>query len=172
MPGNKYNNNHSRGPGPGTPSTRLERLLRARELRKNRPGILRGGGGGGVVDSEVHGSLGGEPDLSGDEELFPMDLPAAVRSLAENSFAFGESRGESKPLGSKQRLLVVANRLPVSAVRQEGDQWSLEISAGGLVSALLGGFGESWPKVFNVILESLLIGYRVLVVFVIRSEGV
>lgn len=167
MPGNKYNNNHSRGPG--TPSTRLERLLRERLLRKNRSGIL---GGGGVVDSEVHGSLGGEPDLSGDEELFPMDLPAAVRSLAEDSFAFGESRGESKPLGSKQRLLVVANRLPVSAVRGEDDQWSLEISAGGLVSALLGGFGESWPKVFNVILESLLIGYRVLVVFVIRSEGV
>lgn len=167
MPGNKYNNNHSRGPG--TPSTRLERLLRDRELRKNRSGIL---GGGGVVDSEVHGSLGGEPDLSGDEELFPMDLPAADRSLAEDSFAFGESRGESKPLGSKQRLLVVANRLPVSAVRRGEDQWSLEISAGGLVSALLGGFGESWPKVFNVILESLLIGYRVLVVFVIRSEGV
>ncbi|KAM3411818.1 hypothetical protein ACQJBY_003469 [Aegilops geniculata] len=38
----------------------------------------------------------------------------------------------------KQRLLVVANRLPVSANRRGEDQWSLEISAGGLVSALLG----------------------------------
>lgn len=37
-----------------------------------------------------------------------------------------------------QRLLVVANRLPVSAVRRGEDSWSLEISAGGLVSALLG----------------------------------
>ncbi|RLM98473.1 alpha,alpha-trehalose-phosphate synthase [Panicum miliaceum] len=39
--------------------------------------------------------------------------------------------------GMKQRLLVVANRLPVSANRRGEDQWSLEISAGGLVSALL-----------------------------------
>eukprot|EP00250_Pteridium_aquilinum_P031851 c44408_g1_i1 orf=449-1315(+) len=38
---------------------------------------------------------------------------------------------------SRQRLLVVANRLPVSATRR-GNTWSLELSAGGLVSALLG----------------------------------
>ena len=38
---------------------------------------------------------------------------------------------------ARQRLLVVANRLPVSATRH-GDEWSLELSAGGLVSALLG----------------------------------
>ncbi len=36
-----------------------------------------------------------------------------------------------------QRLLVVANRLPVSAIR-DGDGWDLKLSAGGLVSALLG----------------------------------
>ena len=41
-------------------------------------------------------------------------------------------------LPRKQRLLVVANRLPVSAVRRGEDSWSLDISAGGLVSALLG----------------------------------
>ncbi|CAO2833279.1 unnamed protein product [Amaranthus hypochondriacus] len=44
----------------------------------------------------------------------------------------------SKSLQPTQRLLVVANRLPVSAVRQGEDSWSLDISAGGLVSALLG----------------------------------
>lgn len=38
----------------------------------------------------------------------------------------------------KQRLLVVANRLPVSAIRKDEDSWGLEISVGGLVSALLG----------------------------------
>ncbi|KAE8690485.1 Alpha,alpha-trehalose-phosphate synthase 1 [Hibiscus syriacus] len=38
---------------------------------------------------------------------------------------------------SKQRLLVVANRLPVSAIRRGEDSWQLEISVGGLVSALL-----------------------------------
>ncbi|CAA0825529.1 Alpha-alpha-trehalose-phosphate synthase [Striga hermonthica] len=32
----------------------------------------------------------------------------------------------------RQRLLVVANRLPVSALRREADSWSVEISAGGL----------------------------------------
>ncbi|KAL8460773.1 hypothetical protein ACS0TY_031536 [Phlomoides rotata] len=38
----------------------------------------------------------------------------------------------------KQRLLVVANRLPVSAIRKSEDSWGLEINVGGLVSALLG----------------------------------
>ncbi|XP_028060718.1 alpha,alpha-trehalose-phosphate synthase [UDP-forming] 1-like [Camellia sinensis] len=37
-----------------------------------------------------------------------------------------------------KRLLVVANRLPVSAVRRGTESWSLEISTGGLVSAFLG----------------------------------
>ncbi|KNA06421.1 hypothetical protein SOVF_181250 isoform B [Spinacia oleracea] len=46
----------------------------------------------------------------------------------------------------KQRLLVVANRLPVSAVRMGDDNWKLNISAGGLVSSLLGlkGFEVKW----------------------------
>lgn len=38
----------------------------------------------------------------------------------------------------KHRLLVVANRLPVSATRTGTHSWSLELNAGGLVSALLG----------------------------------
>ncbi|KAK8970548.1 Alpha,alpha-trehalose-phosphate synthase [UDP-forming] 1 [Platanthera guangdongensis] len=57
--------------------------------------------------------------------------PISSRTLRDG---FGASEG--KPL--KQRLLVVANRLPVSAFRHGEDSWSLEISAGGLVSALLG----------------------------------
>ncbi|XVF35057.1 hypothetical protein REPUB_Repub18cG0112100 [Reevesia pubescens] len=35
-------------------------------------------------------------------------------------------------------MLVVASRLPVSAIRRGEDSWSLEISGGGLVTALLG----------------------------------
>lgn len=54
------------------------------------------------------------------------------------AFIEGWERPDGKPI--KQRLLVVANRLPVSAVRRGEDSWSLEISAGGLVSALLGEF--------------------------------
>lgn len=45
--------------------------------------------------------------------------------------------GRHMASNNRQRLLVVANRLPVSATRI-GDTWSLELSAGGLVSALLG----------------------------------
>ncbi len=51
-----------------------------------------------------------------------------------------ESSGNLNEKGqhrAAQRLLVVANRLPVSAVR-EGDSWDLRLSPGGLVSALLG----------------------------------
>ncbi|CAH2037263.1 unnamed protein product [Thlaspi arvense] len=40
--------------------------------------------------------------------------------------------------GEKPRLLVVANRLPVSAKRTGENSWSLEMSPGGLVSGLLG----------------------------------
>ncbi len=51
-----------------------------------------------------------------------------------------ESSGNPNEKGqhrAAQRLLVVANRLPVSAIR-EGDSWDLRLSPGGLVSALLG----------------------------------
>lgn len=40
--------------------------------------------------------------------------------------------------GERPRLLVVANRLPVSAKRTGKNSWSLEMSPGGLVSGLLG----------------------------------
>ncbi|KAM7265326.1 hypothetical protein ACFE04_003009 [Oxalis oulophora] len=50
----------------------------------------------------------------------------------------GVNNGVVEPnFAGNQRLLVVANRLPVSASRK-GDDWSLEISPGGLVSALVG----------------------------------
>ncbi|KAI5440394.1 alpha,alpha-trehalose-phosphate synthase [UDP-forming] 1 isoform X2 [Lathyrus oleraceus] len=58
-------------------------------------------------------------------------LEGAAKALGD-----GYVREDGKPM--RQRLLVVANRLPVSAVRKGEDSWSLEISAGGLVSALLG----------------------------------
>jgi hypothetical protein len=51
-----------------------------------------------------------------------------------------ESSGNLNEKGqhwAAQRLLVVTNRLPVSAIR-EGDSWNLRLSPGGFVSALLG----------------------------------
>ncbi|KAG7673541.1 hypothetical protein KSW81_006745 [Nannochloris sp. 'desiccata'] len=52
-----------------------------------------------------------------------------------------------------QRLLVVANRLPVSAYKDRDSKWRLQVSAGGLVSALMGvGNFETrwigWPGVY------------------------
>jgi trehalose 6-phosphate synthase/phosphatase len=52
-----------------------------------------------------------------------------------------------------QRLLVVANRLPVSAYKDRESKWRLQVSAGGLVSALMGvGNFETrwigWPGVY------------------------
>ncbi|XP_058779486.1 alpha,alpha-trehalose-phosphate synthase [UDP-forming] 1 [Vicia villosa] len=64
-------------------------------------------------------------------ERFVEGAAAAAKALSN-----GYKREDGKPF--RQRLLVVANRLPVSAVRKGEDSWSLEISAGGLVSALLG----------------------------------
>ncbi|OMO93938.1 Glycosyl transferase, family 20 [Corchorus capsularis] len=115
MPGNKYNCS----PGPGTPRTRLERLLRERELRKFNKSLNDG-------DTELSSNDPFSPD-SENSTCFNDEESLDSISAGRNSFD-----------GSKQRLLVVANRLPVSAVRRGEDLWHLEISVGGLVSALLG----------------------------------
>ncbi|KAL0043722.1 hypothetical protein WJX82_000124 [Trebouxia sp. C0006] len=55
--------------------------------------------------------------------------------------------------GGSQRLLVVANRLPVSAYKDKQGRWQLQVSAGGLVSALMGvsnfkTMWVGWPGVY------------------------
>ncbi|CAN4105707.1 unnamed protein product [Withania somnifera] len=68
--------------------------------------------------------------------------------LIEGFTAASLSNGFERQDGrlQKQRLLVVANRLPVSAVRKGKDSWALDVSVGGLVSALLGvnDFEANW----------------------------
>ncbi|XP_031287450.1 alpha,alpha-trehalose-phosphate synthase [UDP-forming] 1-like isoform X2 [Pistacia vera] len=118
VPGNKYNSS------PGTPRTRLERLLRERELRKNRSAQL----------NDVEPAFSGSDSCFSDGENWSVldeeEFIAAARALSDSA-----ERLEGR---SKQRLLVVANRLPVSAIRRGDDSWQLEMSVGGLVSALLG----------------------------------
>ncbi|KAF2305366.1 hypothetical protein GH714_004299 [Hevea brasiliensis] len=121
VPGNKYNTAPA---SPLTPKTRLERLLLNRELRKfnkifNPTDAL----ADGLKEAEhfANDSVSKEAESSG--------------PLNEEAFLEAVDGGERPP---KQRLLVVANRLPVSAVRKGEDSWQLEISVGGLVSALLG----------------------------------
>ncbi|GMY33479.1 alpha,alpha-trehalose-phosphate synthase [UDP-forming] 1-like [Fagus crenata] len=129
MPGNNYNggSNHF--------SSRVERLLRDREQRKSN----RISHSNEAIDSNGRGSESFEHELYLSEEenarVYSVSkyLEGAAATSAVNE---GCERQDGKP--SRQRLLVVANRLPVSAIRRGEDSWSLEISAGGLVSALLG----------------------------------
>ncbi|XP_050370548.1 alpha,alpha-trehalose-phosphate synthase [UDP-forming] 1-like [Argentina anserina] len=123
MPGNKYNCN------PLTPRSRLERLLRERELRRSNLASQSNEEARHAELSDYFLTDGENLALSGDEDS--TDGVAAARAFGD-----GYERQEGRP--SKQRLLVVANRLPVSAVRKGEDSWQLEISVGGLVSALLG----------------------------------
>lgn len=114
--------------------TRLERLLRDRELRKSNRSIH--------LNEEVKDNKGdvdtyGDGLSSTDGDKWPHDeelLDGITTPRVLNDQ--GRDRQNGRP--PKQRLLVVANRLPVSAVRRGEDSWALEISVGGLVTALLG----------------------------------
>lgn len=121
MPGNKYKDISS-----PVPNTRTARLLRERELRRSSRGV-----------STVESNDGNNrPILENDAN---ENDNSYVEQYLEGAAQAELNEGWERP-PPRQRLLVVANRLPVSAVRRGEDSWSLEISAGGLVSALLGEF--------------------------------
>ncbi|KAK4285832.1 hypothetical protein QN277_002474 [Acacia crassicarpa] len=129
MPGNsKYNGNPSHIPG------RVGRLVRDRELRKTgRASHLNesadNNNNNGVTEPFQHNQRFREDNHTGASHA--QYLEGAARGLSERCDTHD---GKSY----RQRLLVVANRLPVTAIRKGEDSWSLELSAGGLVSALLG----------------------------------
>ncbi|MCI20372.1 alphaalpha-trehalose-phosphate synthase, partial [Trifolium medium] len=102
------------------PRSRLERLLREREVRKSSRYTQ-------STDDGRDGNKEGEQLYS---DSFFVSENGNEEEFSETGFADDRPR--------KQRLLVVANRLPVSAVREGVDSYHLEISVGGLVSALLG----------------------------------
>jgi hypothetical protein len=126
---------------PSVTSSRVERLVRERQLRRSGSCYALGdevdgksealGGNGGM--------LGGGADRMG-EWWAATDSPKSSHSKAGAHADGHESSGNLNDPRHRnaQRLLVVANRLPVSAIRLEGDKWDLQLSAGGLVSALLG----------------------------------
>ncbi|KAB2604052.1 alpha,alpha-trehalose-phosphate synthase 1 [Pyrus ussuriensis x Pyrus communis] len=120
MPGNKYNSNSDH-----IPPNRVERLLRERELRKNNRGLN--------LNEQFEPELQLREDENSKAAYVEQFLEGAAAARALNE---GCEKQERRP--SRQRLLVVANRLPVSAIRRGEDSWSLEMSAGGLVTALLG----------------------------------
>ncbi|KAL3691596.1 hypothetical protein R1sor_005247 [Riccia sorocarpa] len=108
---------------------RVERLLRERQLRKSSYANLVEEATGEVSGTQVHenGGIGVGPGTARDANVQNAGITGA-RGYEPHEFPI------ERPT---QRLLVVANRLPVSATRK-GDDWHLELSAGGLVSALLG----------------------------------
>nr|QTM07291.1 TPS3 [Paeonia ostii] len=139
FPGNMYNNYSPATPrtnsySPTTPRTRLERLLRERELRKlNRSLNFHS------TEEPRDGSREGElfwndPFLTDGDNLSFCNEEEFLEVARPSNDGFEWLDGRP----SKQRLLVVANRLPVSAIRKGEDSWQLEVSVGGLVTALLG----------------------------------
>ncbi|KAG5410295.1 hypothetical protein IGI04_006614 [Brassica rapa subsp. trilocularis] len=129
MPGDKYNSSSYH-----IPLSRTERLLRERELREKRRSNRARNPNEAVGSSEnSDNNLRLEGDSS--RQYVEQYLEGAAASARAHDNVC--ERQEVRPY-NRQRLLVVANRLPVSAVRRGEDSWSLEISAGGLVSALLG----------------------------------
>ncbi|KAI5591095.1 hypothetical protein POPTR_004G064600v4 [Populus trichocarpa] len=122
MPGSKCNVD------PATPKSRTERLMKERNLRKlNRVFNLNEKAGDSLRDADL---------FSNDSALTETENCASLNEEELSEGIDGYERQDQRL--PKQRLLVVANRLPVSAVRQGKDSWQLEISVGGLVSALLG----------------------------------
>ncbi|ONK61833.1 uncharacterized protein A4U43_C08F34060, partial [Asparagus officinalis] len=92
-----------------------------------------------ILDSEARLGLESCSASQIDAVIFAANPPGDDVGSAPATAVIGEGHGGGggrRPM--KQRLLVVANRLPVSAVRRGEESWSLDISAGGLVSALLG----------------------------------
>ncbi|KAK9055945.1 hypothetical protein SSX86_027032 [Deinandra increscens subsp. villosa] len=112
--------------------TRLERLLKERELRKSLKSYNEDVHSHGVMESNI---VDNQISTSKTENLRTEEELASGISINETTSKDREIR-DKQP--SKHRLLVVANRLPVSAVRKGEACWQLEVSAGGLVSALLG----------------------------------
>ncbi|KAL6567335.1 Trehalose-6-P synthase/phosphatase complex synthase subunit [Orobanche gracilis] len=118
------------------PTSRLERLLRERELRRSNRSFysneeLKDSNG----DVDIFENINDLYLSDGERVLRDEDLPEENNASA-NNLIDGLEKQDTR--ARKQRLLVVANRLPVSAIRKSEDSWALEISVGGLVSALLG----------------------------------
>ncbi|KAL7602675.1 alpha,alpha-trehalose-phosphate synthase [UDP-forming] 1 isoform X2 [Lactuca sativa] len=101
--------------------TRLERLLKERELRKSSRS---------TQTDDFHGNDNSSNNNNNNNTIGNRKI-----------FSTGTHPDEElriHPPTNSQRLLVVANRLPVSATRKGDASWQLEMSVGGLVSALLG----------------------------------
>ncbi|KAL8108230.1 alpha,alpha-trehalose-phosphate synthase [UDP-forming] 1-like [Apium graveolens] len=121
--------------------TRLERLLREKELKKSNRSLNANEEEGKDFKGD-NGTVEDSQNLVGGEGL---DNEQSSDGITEAGVLNVYRQNTQKRRLPKQRLLVVANRLPVNAKRTGKDSWTLEDSVGGLVSALLG-IDELEPK--------------------------
>lgn len=117
------------------PASRVDRLLQQRQLNRTRNSLQNDKSADNLrpdafPESKANG-LWDRGDGWLGRDILITDHDGHGANL------LSEALDDARFIASRQRLLVVANRLPVSATRT-GDVWSLELSAGGLVSALLG----------------------------------
>lgn len=125
MPSDECNYNAS------SPMTRLDKLLNEPVSHKSSHPNEE------VKDNEEANSTQGDDQTVTDNSECPhsKDLPDGI--TIPRILDVPEC-GRKRRDAVVHRLLVVANRLPVSAIRRGEEEWELEVSAGGLVSALLG----------------------------------
>ncbi|KAG5015466.1 hypothetical protein JHK82_021149 [Glycine max] len=123
MPGNNFNC------VPLTPRSRLERLLRERELRKSFKLVQ-------PTEEARDGSKEGE-QFYGDSYISENEISGNHKEEEVT-----ETNADARGFTGKQRLLVVANRLPVSAVREGVESYRLDISVGGLLVVFVEGVKE------------------------------
>jgi trehalose 6-phosphate synthase/phosphatase len=122
-------------------TTRVDRLIREREqMRRNRSFS--------ILDDDMKSEVSGaREDLDQKSTSEGENQPSVVGVDVQDKIAQAAQ-------ASTGRLIIAANRLPVSVKKGEDGKWGLTISSGGLVSALLG-VGKSygmlwvgWPGVF------------------------
>lgn len=96
---------------------------------------------GTAKSSAYHGAAPPPPPLPPPGAAASASAAAAAQAAAAAEFvaaAQAAAAGASPRSGGEtSRLIVVANRLPVSASRDKDGAWRLQVSAGGLVSALM-----------------------------------
>lgn len=81
------------------------------------------------------------------------DDSCVERDLEESALE-GEISEGSQRQDVKQRVLIVANRLPLTVVRVSEEKWSITTSSGGLVSALR---GNCWLVKVNFVFSTICI---------------
>eukprot|EP00894_Picocystis_sp_ML_P003595 jgi/Pico_ML_1/54112/g4535.t1 len=94
--------------------------------------------------AEVHnGSVGGSvaagsaTAVAGSSRVDRLLRERQLRRSRSSQNLFVEEEAPASPK-REERLLIVANRLPVSGAKDEDGKWTLKNSSGGLVSAMMG----------------------------------